>query len=45
MDNKTGLKYLSGTIIYESKKLTPDSKIQLLNFIKEADEHQLMSLL
>lgn len=45
MNNKIGLKYLSGSIVYESKRLTPGSKIQLLNFIKEADEHQLMSFL
>lgn len=43
--NVNNLKFLAGTVVYKSGKLSEASKIQLLNFIKEADSHQIMALL
>lgn len=43
--NVKNLKFLAGTVVYKSEKLSEASKIQLLNFIKESDSYDIMSLL
>lgn len=45
MVNIKDLKIVAGNIVKNTKDLTIPAKQQLLNFIKEASEHQIMVLL